>query len=520
MTKYNRNTLKKYKNPHKFRTELCKDELTFEECELAILRHAVDETERVQGAEIAKSDDVQKMLKIVEDFIIRKKLVCYGGTAINNILPTHAQFYNRDVEIPDYDFFSPNALDDAKELANVYYKHGYVDVEAKSGMHYGTFKVYVNFIPIADITYMQKDLFYAISKESIVVAGIKYAPPNYLRMAMYLELSRPAGDVSRWEKVLKRLTLLNKHYPLKTSNKCDEIDFQRKMDSNSEDSERLYVTVRDSLIDQSVVFFGGYATSLYSKYMLEEEQHLVRQIPDFDVLSDEPDKCALILKEALQRENFKKIGVFKHKAIGEIVPEHIQIQVEKEIVAFIYKPIACHSYNTIEIGDKKVNVATIDTILAFYLSFIYTGMDYYDNDRLLCMAKFLFDVEEKNRLEQRGLLKRFSINCYGKQPTMESIRAEKAEKYKELVNAGASKTDREYEMWFLKYSPGEKGSRDKNKKADKKLSKKKVESSEEGALFDLFKPKKTKKTVKNREEKSYIDKSQLLRELKKRANSM
>ena len=32
-------------------------------------------------------------------------------------------------------------------------------------------------------------------------------PPNYLRMAMYLELSRPDGDVSRWEKVLKRLTL-------------------------------------------------------------------------------------------------------------------------------------------------------------------------------------------------------------------------------------------------------------------------------------------------------------------------
>ena len=50
-------------------------------------------------------------------------------------------------------------------------------------------------------------------KDSIQVAGILYAPPNYLRMGMYLELSRPAGDTSRWEKVLKRLTLLNKNYP-------------------------------------------------------------------------------------------------------------------------------------------------------------------------------------------------------------------------------------------------------------------------------------------------------------------
>ena len=51
--------------------------------------------------------------------------------------------------------------------------------------------------------------------DAIQVANIFYCPPNYLRMAMYLELSRPDGDVSRWEKVLKRLTLLNKHYPMK-----------------------------------------------------------------------------------------------------------------------------------------------------------------------------------------------------------------------------------------------------------------------------------------------------------------
>jgi hypothetical protein len=48
------------------------------------------------------------MIKIVEDFIIRKKLICYGGTAINNILPERDQFYNKEGD-PDYDFFSSNA---------------------------------------------------------------------------------------------------------------------------------------------------------------------------------------------------------------------------------------------------------------------------------------------------------------------------------------------------------------------------------------------------------------------------
>ena len=56
------------------------------------------------------------------------------------------------------------------------------------------------------------------------------ASPNFLRMAMYLELSRPKGDVGRWEKVLKRLILLNKHYPLKVKD-CNSVEFQRKLDS-------------------------------------------------------------------------------------------------------------------------------------------------------------------------------------------------------------------------------------------------------------------------------------------------
>ena len=45
----------------------------------------------------------------------------------------------------------------------------------------------------------------AIKKDDIY-----YCPPNFLRMAMYLELSRPGGNVQRWEKILKRLILLNK----------------------------------------------------------------------------------------------------------------------------------------------------------------------------------------------------------------------------------------------------------------------------------------------------------------------
>jgi len=102
------------------------------------------------------------------------------------------------------------------------------------------------------------------------------------------------------------------------------------------------------------------------------------------------------------------------------------------------------------IKNQEINVATIDTILTFYLSFWYANLRYYDKDRLMCMAKYLFEVEEHNRLSQRGLLKRFSIDCYGKQMTLSDLRAEKARKYRELAN---DRNSAEYEMWFLKYYP-------------------------------------------------------------------
>jgi hypothetical protein len=620
--------------------------LSYDEKELEILREAVDVMEKRKGAKIIQDPQVKKIISIVEDFIANKKLVCYGGTAINNILPEDAQFYNKDIELPDYDFYSDNALDDAKELADIYYKAGYEDVEAKSGVHHGTYKVFVNFTGIADITQMEPALFKAISRDAIIKKGIRYAPPDFLRMSMYLELSRPDGDVSRWEKVQKRLVLLNTHYPLKGYD-CDKIEYQRgfegatkantgeisisktrsrsgsrsvsvktggggggggggtrsvkalkrkaistvirkyrhlgaylkrlyyEIPSHEEtigdftytvDKDKLtnryrliatyerllgaddtfvlysmkasdidasparsrqvsdidasparsreaspvtkksrdaspaksreaspvtkksreytvhkssvsyksnrekelaetdiYNIVRDVFIKNRAVFFGGYANILYSRYMPKHQRRIVQKIPDFDVLSEEPrELCEAVVRE-LTAHKYTGVKYTKHAGIGEVISEHYDIRIGDEVVAFLYKPLACHSYNTIRIngssgggsgGSESIRIATIDTMLSFYLAFIYADRVYYDINRILCMSQFLFDVQQHNRLKQTGLLRRFSINCYGKQPTLESMRFEKTQKYEELKN---KRNSREYEEWFLRYIPYEHG---------------------------------------------------------------
>ena len=431
------------------KNNICKN-LTYEDCELTILRQAVDEAEKTKGRAKLNSPELKKIIEIVENFLKVKHQICYGGTAINNILPKYDQFYDKELEIPDYDFFSMTPLEDAKELADIYYKQGFSEVEAKAGQHYGTYKVFVNFIPVADITLLTPELFKNIKKEAITVAGILYAPPNYLRMAMYLELSRPDGDISRWEKVLKRITLLNKNYPL-IGKKCKDIDFQRGME-NSNDEELLYDTVKNSLIDQGVIFFGGLAVTLYSRYMPKELSKKLHKMPDFDVLSEDAETTSIILKERLEQNGFKKIKIIHHDKIGEIISQHYEVRVDQETICFIYTPLACHSYNVIYINNKKLHVASIDTMLSFYLAFLYTDREYYDKNRILCMSQYLFLVQQKNRLAQKGLLKRFSMNCYGEQETLETMRAQKTKKFMELKN---KRNTREFEEWFLRYVPAE-----------------------------------------------------------------
>lgn len=470
---------------------ICKD-LSFADCELAILRMAVDKAEEKMGRRVVKSEDVQKIIDIVEEFIKRKKQICYGGTAINNILPEQDRFYNKEVEVPDYDFFSQNALHDAKELADIYYKKGFLDVEAKSGQHHGTYKVFVNYMPVADITFIPKEIYNSLKSDAIKVDGILYAPPNFLRMSMYLELSRPAGDTSRWEKVLKRLALLNKNYPITDIN-CNEVDFQRKME-NKKNEDKIYETVKNTLINQGVVFFGGFANVLYSQYMPKNLQKKLEKDPDFDVLSNDPEKTAEIIKERLDDNGIKNVKIVKQKPVGEIVPEHYEVIIGKDSVLFIYKPIGCHSYNIFMMNGKKIKVATIDTMLSFYLAFLYANRFYYNQfiDRILCMSKFLFDVQQKNRLSQKGLLKRFSITCYGHQESVEEMKAEKAAKYKEFKQ---SKNKTLFEEWFLSYKPDEKKTDDSEVK--KTIKKKKIKNkSKKNNFLNPYNNSKTRKNKK------------------------
>ena len=50
-----------------------------------------------------------KLYQVTYDTIKEKKMLLYGGTALNLILPKKDRFYD-EYELPDYDFFTCNAF--------------------------------------------------------------------------------------------------------------------------------------------------------------------------------------------------------------------------------------------------------------------------------------------------------------------------------------------------------------------------------------------------------------------------
>ena len=437
--------------------------------EMNILKIAIDECNYVKQKEKRNMPGLDEMIRIVEHYLKKNDLLCYGGTAINNLLPKSEQFYDLNVEIPDYDFYSSNAIEHTKRLTDIYSKHGYY-AEAKPGVHHGTYKVFVNYIPMADITQMDKIMFDNLFDSSIEINEIRYVPPNFLRASMYLELSRPKGDVDRWEKVMKRLRLLNKYHPINKKG-CQNKNIQRKLIKKNIDSKKLFTVSKNYLVERGVIFFGGYANIQYlSKY---SKKNVNKDIPDFDVISEKAEHDAKLFVNELRFSGFTSARYKRMSNVDETIPNHYQIEViPNEIIAHIYESVACHSYNILPGSESKpIKIATIDTMLSYYLYFLYTDKGYYDENRILCMIQYLFEVQEKYKYKQEGILKRFNTKCDGYQKQKEDFMNEKSEKYEELKN---KKNSKEYNEWFFTYRPKTKKNGDKSKKRSITMKKRSI----------------------------------------------
>jgi hypothetical protein len=330
-------------------------------------------------------------------------------------------------------------------LADRLSRAGIKTVEVKPGIHLGTFKVFADFEGVADITHLDKDIFERLWKEDVVVDGIHYVTPNFLRMSMYLELSRPKGDVSRWKKVYERLILLNTHYPM--------VCPSHKPKEETPATEENRKEAESILKDHDVVLLGITASQLHQGKVAKWSAPIT------------------ILAEPKTLETLTKGKKTESHVGSEILPSHTDIfDKEGNVMVRIHETAACHSYHTMANGIK---IASIPTMLQFVIAYMYSGVDEDEITHLMCVAQRLVDLA--NHKEKRRYALLTPTDCLGTQETLIDLKRHKSELYTKL---SSNKSSVDFLKYFFNYNPNTtKTKRQKLKDDLKKTRKARYESS-------------------------------------------
>lgn len=383
------------------------------------LEKIVEQLELQNAKEAAKDPVVHTSLQTVKEFLQQRPVLCYGGTAINNLLPEKDRFYDPAVDIPDYDFYSKTPQEHAMLLANKLAAIGVKTVEVRPGVHAGTFKVYSDFNAVADITHLDKDIFDRLWDADIVRDGIHYVTPNYLRMGMYLELSRPRGDVSRWTKVYERLMLLNKEFPMT----CPGVPSEPTLlsDANRKEVERI-------LRKEHVVLLGLTASQI----------HMGKRSPQWSAPAD-------IIANASTIEKLIDGKKVKKYESTNILPTYYEIfDSEGTPYLRVHETTACHSYHE---TAMDIRVASIPTILQFFFAYLYSGATEDEMTRILCVAQRLVDIAHEKPKRRFAILT--PIDCIGTQDSLVGIRKQKSILYEKLSK---NKNSVEFLKYFFNYN--------------------------------------------------------------------
>ena len=410
------------------------------------LQPIIDKLQLENDKAAAANPMVKKSLAIVKEFLQNHPVMCYGGTAINNLLPEKDRFYDPTTTIPDYDFYSKTPQEHAMILSNKLAEAGIETVEAKPGMHLGTFKVFADYEGVADITHLDEDIFDRLWKEDLVKDGIHYVTPNFLRLSMYLELSRPRGDVSRWKKVYDRLQLLNKAYPMECPMEKEEHDHPELTEENRKKVEKILQT-------KPVVLLGITASQIH-------QGKAAKWMTPVTILAE--DATIKQLTEGKKTE--------EHDGT-EILPGHVDLFDDNgDILLRIHETAACHSYHQMANG---VRVASIPTMLQFFFAYMYSGVDEDEITHLLCVSQRLVDLASHKEKRRYALLT--PIDCIGTQETLVDMKRHKAQLYNELSK---DKNSVDFLKYFFTYNPKDtETKRAKVREALKKTRKARIESS-------------------------------------------
>lgn len=366
---------------------------------------------------------------MVFDFLRASKRKIYGGFAANKLItiknPEDA-FYDVENEIADIDFYSPEPVEDIIKLSNLFFDKGFKNIEGKQAQHEETYTVFVEFIKVADISYVPKSVYHRIT--FVEINGLNYVSPSFIMIDMYRILTDPlTSGLQRWEKTFPRIFKLQKHYPFnKATAKLPNI-YKNKY-PNDDGINKIMKTTFDFIKNnKSVILYGDYAYNCFlnASGITKSKDHAIFQpleIMKYEMVSTNYREDAKALIKLVKE---KHPDLADYITISEFYPFWTLTGYSCEINYKDYPFVNITHYNRRCVPTKHANNVQIGSFdYTFLMNLIYT-LKYRvqkDNDNyqyrnimtshLIAMRNYYFKTSKKNFLDDT-LFQEFIVECTG-----------------------------------------------------------------------------------------------------------
>jgi hypothetical protein len=312
-------------------------------------------------------------------------------------------------------------------------------------MHEGTVKIYVNYIPVADCSQMNPEMFKIIQKRAKSVNGILYCDADLLRMFMYLELSRPRGEVARWGKVFDRLTLLNHEYPVlrvNELNSCDEDLMPHSV------SSEIRAEILDLCVKRKCVMMGPEFVKLLQmnkdKISLEGLSRIGGPVI---FMSTTPHVDAEDIKYMMSSSHShspspsslggRGIILKEFPAPSDHIYDYVTVSQGGNLIAMILKEDSCNAYTTLKVDGADMRVGTPDLLLHFYYTVLIFGSKKkksYFHTPIDCIVHKLYMISERARSHPTQFVPAFGLRCSGHQKGIATLLKLKSERTKKKTS--------------------------------------------------------------------------------------
>jgi len=349
-------------------------------------------------------DEFNKVIKVIEEFIRKKNRIIYGGTALNTLISNKNkkdEIYG-EFDTPDIEFYSPEPLQDLKEVCDLLHSRKFKYVQGAQAQHGDTYKMHVNFLDIGDISYVPAFIYNKMP--SIKINGIRYIHPKFMYIDYLRMYTDPLMSFRRLEKAVPRGMKLLKNYPLEVGTgkiKYDELGLKE---------ENILKDISKYLNNSnSIIHVGTYAVQFYT---IDKDR---KKLPYEIISTDYKNDVINIYNELNKKYNISFDEYFPYFQFWD---RHTNFIFNNKVVMTIYKNYdKCIPYRKYDAG----NIASFQQVLLHHLIKYYFNINNKidstnANNILGQLIKSRNEYLKKHNktVMDDTIYREFQINCLGK----------------------------------------------------------------------------------------------------------